>query len=97
MKRKVYDLTSDEAEAFRKMLPVEGAAFKFWCRVAAARWLDASTIIGLTGTVNSVVFSALPLGHGKPWCWPAALRCGKPPSVFEELKNRPVDRAAINT
>jgi len=81
--RKTYRLTADEAAAFpvpNALWPDAGLAFRFWATVAAARGLDYRSIIG--NPLDRESFTALPLGHGKHWCWPASLRCHKPPPEF---------------
>ena len=70
--RKEYTLTDNEFGAFRKLgnYPEEG--FDFWRDVARARNLDYKTIIG--NVTNQRSFTALPVGHGKHWCFPLPLK-----------------------
>ena len=83
--RKSYHLTPEERRKFKRLKPVEDVAYEFWQEVAWARGLDYETI--LTTLNDPCRFSALPLGHGKDWCWPIALKCPCPPETFlRELK-----------
>lgn len=80
VKRRTYSLTPEECDAFRA-LPINGIsgnrAFAFWSTAARARGLDPATVIA---TPDS--FTALPVGHGKHWCWPTPLKCKKAPPEF---------------
>lgn len=71
MKREMIDLTPREDDAFNRLRPVPGDAFDFWRKVTADRGLDPVTVTSFSGSEKDV--SALPLGHGKHWCWPSAL------------------------
>ena len=55
-------------------------AWVFWNQVALARNLDSATL--LAGPTPEK-FSALPATHDLHWCYPAALRCRRPPPEFE--------------
>lgn len=74
MKRIISKLTKEEREELARIYGDEGAAFRFWCKVAAARKLDPATIIA-----TDEQFTALPLNHNKHWCWPMPRRCANPP------------------
>lgn len=83
--RQSFTLTEAEQMAFARLCArsrFHDAAdvWRFWRSVAQARGLDPASIIG-----NSVdpdgSFTALPLGHGKHWCWPAPLHVKKPPEL----------------
>ena len=76
--RKQYQLTPFEFKVFQRLAPFPGVAFSFWKRVADARGLDYKTIIS-----NGQSFTALPVGHAKPWCWPIALKCKKKPAYVD--------------
>jgi hypothetical protein len=79
--RKTHRLIPEEATAFNRLPPVDGAAWRFWKAIAEARGLDYRTILGNVSDRES--FTALPLGHGKKeWCWPASIKCLKPPPNF---------------
>lgn len=84
MKRQRYTLTDEEREAFaalsRRRIHADAApVWRFWQAVAAARGLDHKTIINKPDGS----FTALPLGHGKHWCWPSPLNLSPPP-VFND-------------
>lgn len=70
--RNAYSLEPDEQLRFDRLkwTKREGAAVAFWKSVAERRGLDPKTII----TYEPGTFTALPLGHGKHWCWPSPLR-----------------------
>jgi hypothetical protein len=65
-------LSSEETAAFNRIPPLQGEAWNFWKRVAVLRKLDADTLLWENGVVT-----ALPLGHGKQWCYPLPLKCRK--------------------
>ena len=71
--RSVYTLTKQEAARFEKLPKLPEVAFEFWRGVAAARNVDPKSI--LTPRNDPYQFSALPVGHGKPWCYPFSIRC----------------------
>jgi hypothetical protein len=53
--------------------------FAWWHALGERRGFDATTVIG-----NGVGgFTALPRGHGKPWCWPLPLRCKREPEAID--------------
>jgi hypothetical protein len=58
--------------------------FKFWQRVADARGLDYHTIIGTENAPYS--FTAMPVGHGKHWCFPEPLELPKSGKLFPDHK-----------
>lgn len=74
MKRVQIVLTAEEKKEFRRLKTLQGEAFNFWFKVAVARDLDFATIIDDGTSVH-----ALPLNHGKHWCWPISLKCKKKP------------------
>lgn len=76
--RKEYILTTVELIQFKWLRPLPGEALAFWEKVAAARQLDWKTVIS-----NGEIFSALPLGHGKPWCSPMTIKCKKKPVYID--------------
>ena len=67
--RQRYSLTKSELKDFWNLKPEMGAALDFWARVAISRGLDPKSIIS-----DRKGFSGLPVGHGKPWCFPYKLR-----------------------
>jgi hypothetical protein len=74
--RSQHSLTLDETIALNRC---GDDPFAFWREVCARRGLDAATVIGGVGGA----FTALPVGHGRHWCWPMALRCrSAPPEEF---------------
>lgn len=75
--RKTYDLTAEETAEFRRLRDFPGVGLAFWRRVAATRGLDPETVI--TVGREPLKFTALPVGHGKWWCWPSALECRHKP------------------
>jgi hypothetical protein len=81
--RQTYTLSPEERLEFAALWPQELKAFKFWQRVAAARGLDYTTLIGSEHSMYS--FTAMPIGHGKHWCWPEPLKLEKKPKLFPHL------------
>lgn len=84
VKRQTHTLMDQEQLVFGRLRAIyhgAGAAdiWRFWRSVASARGLDPETIIGNLG--HPEIFSALPLGHGKHWCWPMPLKCGVNPET----------------
>jgi hypothetical protein len=84
--RKKYQLTPEEFAEWQA-LPQESSeqdramgAWMFWNRVARARGVDSASLLA-THVPNT--FTALPLGHGKAWCWPQAIKCKRLPEEFE--------------
>lgn len=82
--RQTYTLTPEEREEFRGLWPQEGKVFRFWQRVAAARGLDYHTIIGTENAPYS--FTAMPVDHGKHWCFPEPLGVKAPGKLFPDHK-----------
>lgn len=76
--RKEYTLSNAEMIAFKWLRPFPGEALTFWEKVAAARQLDWKTVIS-----NGEIFSALPLNHGKVWCFPMTIKCKKKPVYID--------------
>lgn len=68
--RQEIKLTELEKARFWRLPPRPGAALRFWKEVALARGLDPDTVLGYGSKAT-----ALPLGHGKHWCYPALLKC----------------------
>lgn len=69
-------LTPKENSEFAVLPPLPGEAFRFWWRVAKERGLDSASVLWKNGKVT-----ALPIGHGKHWCWPDTLNCRNRPTV----------------
>ena len=92
--RSTYRLTADELDALNALWPLprfvtdSGRTWEFWRWVAAARGLDYTTIIGKPFVRDT--FTALPLGHGKHWCWPSPLNLQKPPPEFSAAEQHGV-------
>ena len=92
--RQSFVLTEDEEMTFGRLCArsrFHDAAdiWRFWRGLAFARGLDPVTVIGNDN--DPARFTALPLGHGKHWCWPAALQVKKPPElVYPMNAERPV-------
>lgn len=81
LRRKTYELTIEECEDLERLRrDVPGVAFTFWRKAAARRDLDYKTILGHAGGIRSK-FTALPMGHGKHWCWPIPLACKRKPDL----------------
>lgn len=76
--RKEYILTTVELIQFKWLRPFPGEALAFWEKVATARQLDCKTVIS-----NGEKFTALPLNHGKHWCFPIAIKCKKKPVYID--------------
>ncbi len=66
-------LTEDAWHKFGRLAPFVGAAFDFWREVAEKRGLDSGSIIS-----DGKMFTGLPSGHGKHWCFPIPLKCKRP-------------------
>lgn len=88
IERKFYELTAEELAEFpacrRALNGMIGYGlltgehvWTFWKRIARVRGLDYRSIIGVPDSPQR--FSALPLDHGKHWCWPMTLQCVNPP------------------
>jgi hypothetical protein len=71
MLRKSYYLNAKEQADFHKLKPEEGEAVRFWGFVAHNRGLDPDTVIG--DVDDPYIFTAMPYGHGKHWCFPFSL------------------------
>jgi len=77
LKRVTIALDPQERAEFAQLRGVPGAAYSFWKRVCGCRGLDYATLI---------MFTALPLGHGRQWCWPMPLQSPPvPPWLRREL------------
>lgn len=76
--RQTFKLSDIEQRQFRRLRPFQNEAVSFWKKVADMRGVDAASIIS-----QAPIFTALPLGHGKHWCFPHALKCKKKP-VYED-------------
>ena len=74
--RNTFTMTGIETAQFNRLRPNQGEAIAFWNRVAHRRELDPKSMI-TEGHLGK--FSALPLNHGKHWCFPHALKCQKKP------------------
>lgn len=74
--RNTFTMTEIETAQFYRLRPNQGEAIAFWNRVAQRRELDPKSMIteGHFGR-----FTALPLNHGKHWCFPIPLKCQKKP------------------
>ena len=77
--RQKHTLTDAEQKEFWQLnqksqtnRAVAGEAWTFWRKVAAARNLDPTTLIGKDWAAE---LSGLPIGHGKHWCYPSPLQC----------------------
>lgn len=79
--RKVYHLTTEEASRWERLPPVDGRAWDFWRSVAADRGLNYRTILGVNDRFYE--FTALPVGHRKPWCYPMPVKCKAAPVYVE--------------
>lgn len=74
MTRQSHQLSDLESKQFYNLRPFPGDAWSFWRRAASVRGLDPETLI-----TKGEVFSGLPVGHGKHWCFPIPLECkGRP-------------------
>ena len=76
--RKQFELDRFERNRFQSLNPFQDEAFMFWRRVAQVRNLDPESVIS-----NGNTFTALPIGHGKWWCFPMPLKCKKKPVYAE--------------
>ena len=81
MMRRAFVLTAHEQDQLNRLRSAPGEAFEFWKAIAAKLGVDYRTVIG-TDEQN---FSALPVGHGKHWCFPYSLACkSRRPQVVEK-------------
>ena len=80
--REQYHLTPVELNRFYRIRPFQNEALGFWSWVARSRGLDPKTVIS-ESTGQQVRFTALPIGHGKSWCFPLPLKCKKKPVYAE--------------
>lgn len=85
IKRETFRLSPEESALFRSLLPHQEVAWSFWKRVANSRSLDYKSIIG--NPFDRESFTALPLKHGKHWCWPHELKCARSPIEFPHFAN----------
>lgn len=78
--RQSFKLSEVELKQHKRLIkaPFPGEAWRFWKRVAAARGVDHGSIIS-----RGEYFTALPIGHGKAWCFPIPLKCSKKPKYEE--------------
>ena len=76
--REKHQLNPIELRKFQRLAPFQGEAVAFWSWVARSRNLDPKSIIS-----NGQNFTALPIGHGKHWCFPTPLKCKNKP-VYKE-------------
>lgn len=72
--RTKHQLTPIELAKFNRLPPYQGEAIAFWKWIAKTRNLDSRSIVS-TGQN----FTALPVGHGKHFCYPLSLKCKKKP------------------
>lgn len=72
--RTKHQLTPVELGKFNWLRPIQGEALAFWEQVAKVRNLDPKSIVS-----NGQNFTALPVGHGKQFCFPVPLKCKKKP------------------
>lgn len=72
--RKTFKLNDGQLAQFKRLRPLQNEAHSFWKGIAKLEGLDPASIIS-----NAPSFSGLPLGHGKPWCFPIPLKCVKRP------------------
>jgi hypothetical protein len=80
--REQYHLTPIELRKFNRIPPFQNEALGFWSWVARSRGLDPETVISESNS-QQVRFTALPIGHGKAWCYPMPLKCKKKPNYAE--------------
>lgn len=78
--RKKFELDQFEKDRFERLRPFQGEALAFWARVAKVRNLDPKSVIS-----DGYTFTALPVGHGRPWCFPIPLACKKK-AVYDTSK-----------
>ena len=84
MKREKHHLAAEEIDAFERLPPVPERVRDFWRDAAMTRGLDPKSVLAADIWHDRYSFTALPLGHGKHWCWPMALGCGPRP---QEMKS----------
>ena len=74
--RKLFSLTPAEIDEMERLRHEAGYAYAFWQKVCEARGLDYTTVL-TRAPDRTYDFSALPIGHGKYWCWPHPHQCPK--------------------
>lgn len=79
--RKSYHLFDHEIVKFNRLKPELGEAWEFWGEVCYIRGLDYASMMGNVDKPNE--FTALPLNHGKHWCYPYTLKCSKDPATVK--------------
>ena len=79
MKREKHRLDAFEAERFDNLPPIPERIRDFWRDAALTRGLDPKSVLAADIWRGRYSFTALPLGHGRHWCWPMALECGPRP------------------
>lgn len=80
--RQKHILTKEEYTKLKKLPYGEpDHGHDFWATVALSRGLDPETVIGDFEEIE--YFTALPLGHGKHWCYPYSLKCKRSPKSIK--------------
>ena len=72
--RATYHLQGEQITRLQQLPTAQwatGVAFRFWRELCGELGLDVKSVITLPG----YRFTALPLNHGKHWCWPYPLKC----------------------
>ncbi len=76
--RVTFTLTPRERDEFEALRPIQGEAWKLWQKVATKRGQDYRSIM-----VDNGKITALPAGHGLPWCYPMPVKCKRKSSSVE--------------
>ena len=76
VKRVEISLTKQERQTHRNLKQEPDQALLFWETVCGERELDFRTVLP---DPESGRMTALPLNHGKHWCWPYPLICKDSP------------------
>lgn len=79
MRRNRFNLTAQEISEFSALRPEPARIWAFWHNAAEGRGLDPATILCDENFPHT--FTALPINHDKPWCWPWTLKLNRKPST----------------
>lgn len=88
------ELTSEETRRLERLRPTVGVAWQFWEDVAKERGLDFQSLVvemKYLGKGETAIESitALPLGHGKDWCYPFDIKSKHDGlEIYYELKSK---------
>ena len=85
MKRRTFEL-NEEQQKFLRMHSHPQRVWDFWRKLAHELDIDYRSIIA--GRAYNT-FTALPLNHNRPWCWPAV------PLVCKQTAAQVMERSSL--